>query len=445
MFEALVYLTGLVCAGAAIAAYFSFRDVFHPMIYLMGMSAFMYVYMPLSLIEDGLFTYITEQQGIFAQVIVLLSLTSLAAGCYMGSSSPTPPPKHGVWISAETLRKGAYWIGGTGVAAWAITIKNAGGLSGAFGQAYGSGASDLGYIREAVYLLIVGLLLLLTPETFRRRNKTWYVAVALFATPWLIQGFLGARRGPTFVIVVTLAMGWFFARNQRPRLVVVVAGAAVLGMLMLFLVTNRQSIYLGSDFEGLSMDVTSVVSDANESNEYIFGTGCIIAANETGRFFWGRRYIAQIVVRPVPRLIWPTKYADFGVPELEQNAGVAGEGLQSIMGWREIPGSAAGMVADLWVEFWWGCVAVLGLLGWMYGRCWKMAVEQGNRSATQFVILSLLSIYLVTQSGEAVIFRFLILTLPVHYIWKRAMVQLPSSHLRGAHGFAPAASNPYNA
>ena len=39
---------------------------------------------------------------------------------------------------------------------------------------------------------------------------------------------------------------------------------------------------------------------------------------------------------------------------------------------------------------------------------------------SQYTIISILAIYLVTQSGEAVIFRFFILTIPAQWVWRKA-------------------------
>jgi hypothetical protein len=199
-----------------------------------------------------------------------------------------------------------------------------------------------------------------------------------------------------------------------------IGGAVALGTLMLFLVTNRDRIYLGSDFSNMNTDVTQVVTDVNESNEYIFGTGCIETARRTDHYFWGRRYLAYVIIRPIPHQIWPNKYEDFGVGELTQNAGVAGKGLAEIMGWNEIPGAAAGMIADLWVEFSWLMLPALFGIGYGYGRVWKRTVEEGGPWNSQFTIISILAIYLVTQSGEAVIFRFFILSIPTWWVWRKA-------------------------
>ena len=137
-----------------------------------------------------------------------------------------------------------------------------------------------------------------------------------------------------------------------------------------------------------------------------------------------RRYLAQILVRPIPSAIWPTKYEDFGVPELLTNAGTA-EGFADALGWAGAPGSAPGIAADLWVELWWLAVPAMALLGYMYGKVWRKAVERGGPWTGQYIILSALSIYLVMQTMEAVIFRTILLSIPCWITWRWAVKALP--------------------
>src|ERR1700730_3441444 len=349
MFYTLIAVAAAICIFGPLIAYLRFRDVFHPLVLILPMCAFMYVYMPFKLAQGGeLWTFVTQDQAIFAQFLIVLTLGALAAGGLTGSSEGTVAAKVSAFrADRRTLHMGAYIVGGIGFLAWMYTLREVGGISGAFGGAYGGTWSDYGYIRDASYLVIVGVLLLISPEGLDIRNKLWWIAVALFSFPWGIQALLGARRGPTFMMTICIGMSWFLARGKRPSIISMVMGGVGLGFFMLFLVTNRDSICLNCDLTNLKTDVSEVVMDANETNEYIFGTGCIAATRVTGKCFWGKRYAAQILVRPVPRQIWPNKYADTGLSELEQNAGVAGEGLQSVMGWTEVKGAAAGMVADL--------------------------------------------------------------------------------------------------
>ena len=423
MLVQLVWATILVCVASVLYAYASTKDVFHPAILLSVLCLFIYGYMPLSLMKDQLlFSYVTSAQAEFCQTVAFLGIAAMMAGCFAGSgsaqlSSRTEPTQEYSW---KVLQRGGYILGAIGMTCWGITIRGAGGFTGAFGKADGAGWSNIGYVRDAVYMLVVAIILLLTPQVYKHRDRIWYITVTVFSIPWIMQGLMGARRGPTFIIACTIGMSWYLAHDRRPSLPVLVGGAMALGALMLFLVTNRDRIYIGSSFQGMKTDITQVVTDANESNEYIFGIGCIETARRTNHYFWGRRYIAEILVRPIPHQLWANKYEDFGVAEIRQNAGVAGEGLAEIMGWGEIPGAAAAMIADLWVEFAWFIVPVMFGIGYVYGYVWRRVVNEGGPWNSQYTIISILAIYLVTQSGEAVIFRFFILTLPTRWIWRKA-------------------------
>ena len=184
---------------------------------------------------------------------------------------------------------------------------------------------------------------------------------------------------------------------------------------MLFLVTNRQNIYLGSDRD-VTVDVGAVVEKPDTGNEYIYGAGGLLSSEQRNSFYWGRRYLAQVLIRPIPHTLWPTKYEDFGLPEMTHNAGT-GEGFEETLGWQGAVGSAPGIVADLWMEFHWWNLPVLFLLGRFFGSAWRSAQLAGGLATAQYVIMAALSIYFVMQTMEAVIFRLLILSLPLRLVW----------------------------
>ncbi len=354
MLFSLILITGALCAAAIVAAYIKYKDVFHPVILIAPMCLFIYVYMPLKLVNtNDLYNFVSEDQAVFYQSIVIITLAAMFAGMILGSRfRPSDLAKPVRLANKQRLQAGGYFFGGIGFLAFAYTIHNAGGFGEAFGSSYGGGWSNVGYVRDAAYLTIVGLVILLSPEGFDPKNLRWKIAVCLFASPWLAYSLLGARRGPTFMVAVCIGMSWFLARGKRPSVFSIAVAGTALGLLMLFLVSNRRHICLKCDLH-FTTDVSSVTSELNESNEYIFGTGCVTASRVMGRCYWGKRYLAQILVRPIPKQIWPTKYVDVGMPELLQNAGVAGEELPQVMGWGQIPGAAASMVADMWVEFSW--------------------------------------------------------------------------------------------
>ena len=78
-------------------------------------------------------------------------------------------------------------------------------------------------------------------------------------------------------------------------------------------------------------------------------------------------------------------------------------------------------------------VPAMAALGYLYGFVWRRAVTRGGPWTSQYVILSALSIYLVMQTMEAVIFRTLLLSTPCWLAWRwarRARPVLRSTRLR---------------
>jgi len=433
MFEILLGLTAIVSIVALILTYEGNQDIFHPLFFICPMFLFLYCWMPWRLHQSGsLESYFDQEQLFFIQVLYLLGTLTFVCACLAGGwqipRSRFAPALALSRPSEDRLVWGGTATGLIGLAAWFVAIHNVGGFAAAFSQSHTGGWDDSGYVRDSSLLLLSGCALLLASMSGRAARLRQYLLLALFALPWTVQALLASRRGPTFAIAAVLAIGWFLHRNRRPPLILTALIGLGMGYLILFLVANRGSIHLGSDYDFKS-DVSASVETADTGNEYIYGGGSILAARRKGHYFWGRRYLAQILVRPVPSSIWPTKYEDFGVPELRFNAGT-GEGFGDSLGWEGAVGSAPGLIADLWIEGAWLSLGFLAALGFAYGRIWRLAVERGGIWSTQYVILAALSIYLVMQTMEAVIFRTLLLSIPAWAVWRWALAAKESEPAR---------------
>lgn len=429
MLELLILAAAALALLGALVALDGSRDVFHPLAVVGPMLAFLYGWMPWQLFSSGgLAQFFDHDQLLAVQRLNVLGviafvLPCLAAGLQAGRRGTAPAPRPLAPEGARRLLLGGAGAGAIGLLCWSITILNVGGFTKAFSASYSGGWDDSGYIRDGSLLLLVGVLLSVTALAKGAPRLPAVMVAALYGTPWLLQSVLMARRGPTFAIVVIVMMAWYTARGRRPPVLAVGLLGVTLGWLVLFLVTNRSAIYLGSDFD-VSTDVRDIVEKPDTGNEYIYGTGTVIAAERRDHYFWMRRYLAQVLVRPIPSAIWPTKYEDFGVPELLQNAGT-GEGFADALGWVGAVGSAPGIIADLWVELWWFALAAMAALGWLYGAVWRRAVTRGGPWMSQYIVLAALSIYLVMQTMEAVIFRALLLSIPCWLSWRWAERSAP--------------------
>lgn len=433
MFTVLTWTIAIVIAGAMSYAYATSRDVFHPLMFIGPMLSFLYVWMPLQLDSIGaLDGFFQREQLDHVQSINLAGVACFAVGCLLASFRSVPSSIRFPKASAPALAIGGTILGCIGLAAWAVTIINVGGFSEAFSSSYSGGWDDSGYVRDGTLLMFPAFLLIQAAVVIDGMKPPYLFLLPAFLAPWVITAALTARRGPSFMIAVILAVSWYMNRGKRPSLMLTASAGLILGCLLLFLVTNRSNIYLGSD-EELTTDITSIVDKADTGNEFIYGTGGILSSEQRQSFFWGRRYLAQILVRPIPRAIWPDKYEDFGVGELQRNAGT-GEGFLETLGWEGAIGSAPGLVADLWMEFWWLCLPALFLMGSFYGWMWRKANSAGGLWIAQYTIIAALSLYLVMQTMEAVIFRTLLISLPLQLIWRfaRTRVRATRGSARGA-------------
>lgn len=426
MFELLLWLTLAVIALGVVVAYDGSRDVFHPLVFIGPMMAFLYFWMPLKLNGSGsLAQFFDPQQLTFVQTVNFCGVLAFVAGCLVAGTRVRRSHKNTVARLSKAaclrLRTGAIAAGSIGLLCWMISIVNVGGFVNAFSRSYSGGWDDSGYVRDGNLLLLVGVLLAvaaITAEGFRPMNLA---IVTIFGGPWVLQALLTARRGPTFAFAIVTGMGFYLLKGKRPPVVATALCGFFLGWLALFLVTNRSNIYLGSDasFSTDSDEVTNIVEKSDTGNEYIYGSGSILSAERRNHYFWSRRYLAQLFVRPIPSSIWKTKYEDFGVPELLNNAGT-GEGFADALGWTGAVGSAPGIVADLWVELWWLSVPAMALVGYGLSKVWQKAVTTGPAWQCQYIILSALSMYLIMQTMEAVIFRSLLLSVPCWLVWRWA-------------------------
>jgi hypothetical protein len=429
MYEFLLVVTTLVCLLAIIAGAWLYRDTFHPLVYLGGLLAVLYVGYPVYLLTEGeLGLYFGEPALIEIQSIYLAGVAAMLLGTWKGAGRPAKTGTSRAPAISEVydrdrlhrLRRAAAVLGLISAASFVYTLILVGGIEAAFSQGYGGGWHDSGYVRELFQLTLPALLWLMVAYQSRRPGLIDWGIIVLIASPLLMQGLLGARRGPTFMAAVGLGVGWYLMRRTRPYLVTVLLGGVVLGGMLLYLVTNRGEIHLGSDLEMESRPLEYF--KAGTGNEYLYGGAVMLHAQNQGQIFWGGRYVQFFLIHAIPKSLWPTKYEDtsrvLGVPAVDTgNAGLPTHELLWSVGWIGADGAAPGIVADFWVEFWWFGLAGLFAVGWLYGWSWRMAMTKGGGWIPWFGILTSVSIYVVMQDLESMGFRALLMLAGSSLVW----------------------------
>jgi hypothetical protein len=207
-------------------------------------------------------------------------------------------------------------------------------------------------------------------------------------------------------------------------------------MLLLALVTYRGEIYLGSAFlTGDAPAATEIVEESLErstqssfANEYMYGTYVVLNSRDRTGHYWGKRYLTQVFVRPIPSTLWPTKYEDVGMEAIRFNAGQLGTANREAH--PLIPkGSAPGFAGSAYVEWGWGAPLFLFLIGWLYGLAWRRNLVRGGMWTVIYTVFLSVSAYFIAQSFMTVLYRLLLMVIPALVMWyslKPRKRQLPS-------------------
>jgi hypothetical protein len=394
------------------------RDPFHPTIYCVPQMLFLYVAFPIYGLETDQYEFLSRAgywDGLNEfQIIADAMCLAMLSGIWWGGRNARRTPISALQQNSGMIFATALAFGSLGFVAWIVGIINVGGFDAAYGHSYGGGWDDSGYVREAAQFGFVATpLIILTRRNGGMRLRHWAL-VAVFLTPLLVQGFLGARRGPTFLALACVSGSYILVFRPRIPFVFAATGALAVGALLLWLVANRDAIYFGSDKKFDSS--MSMMLENWSANEYLFSSAMVRYVNEAGEEFSGERILAHMSARVVPRSFWPTKYEDIVAAlglniDLTQRAGIPVDRIATVTGWDVAEGAAPSFVGDFWMEFGIFAPVAIFFVGWLYGKLWGLS-RSDPRLLPPYVILAALSIYLLTQTIEAWMFRALLFGLP---------------------------------
>ena len=397
----------------------------------MPLALFMYAYLPTELGLGGLLprTQITPEEFATVQLLNLIGVVSLLGGCLVGSrgwQKNIAIPKRDPAMATRAMWA-AIALGSAGLLAYVVTLDNVGGFVEAYSVVKGGGTADSGWVRDTITWGVPAIALLSVSVALdnRQRDRSVILAAA-FAIPLATQGILASRRGPMFMTVSTIVASWFLGRRTRPRLVAFASGALALGAVLMGLATFREEFFLGSAlferpgeslqrmFDGYSEKRAEIQARTLGGNEFVFGSNLALSFLESGDHYWGGRIAVLTFIRPIPRQWWPTKYQDTGFGESIEDA-VYGRG--GALRTEATLGAAPGIVADTFAEFRWGAFAILFAFGLLYGRAWRQAVAGHGFAQVVYICLVSVSVFLVTQSMEAAVFRSLFFLVPAWILW----------------------------
>ena len=397
-----------------------FRDPFHPLTLLLPQFAFLYGYMPFELRSSDpvLFNYYSGGEIIYIyQGATLLLITCLAIGVEVSTRNITRASARWQMLhirgGSSLVVTGAV-LGILGLSAFLYIVYSSGGFLGAYGAAYGGGSVSSGYIREMRFLGLGGALIIYAARAGHRLRPIDWALIAVCVSPTLLHALLGARRGPAFLALMVLVGGYIYFTRKRVRLIMLMSAGLAVGLLMLFLVINRSSIYIGSEASDFRSPLEQILRW--ESNEYLIGNAVFDYAQTYGAFY-GARELIWISARLVPKAVWPSIWQDLpqmlGVDvDITTNGGVSQQAITTIANWTPSIGSAEGFTGSLWLEF--GIFAPIAAfaIGVLYGSFWSKA-RYVVTLRVLYLLTAALSVYLVMQSLDPWLYRLILFGIPV--------------------------------
>lgn len=438
MLDYYYWLTGLVIVLGGGSVYMRTRDPLHPAVFLAPLLFVGYCGWPLLLNRDGgIPALLGPESSEFVAQIYLLSTMSLYAGLALQSSHPAC--RAGVRWSIQSLldkdnaafqRKRIFVLsiilGAIASLAYWYAVYVSGGFSLVYSGYKGQYSSGVNYINEAPLLAYPAAILYALANSGRRVRATDLVFVLLLLSPNILHALFGVRRGPLFISLVVMFLSVIIIRGHIPKLGRVMVGVVLVLSAVVVLWTVRKDAFTE---EGASISQQSLAARLMPSterlweNDYIAGVSAVIVAREVGEYFWGYRYIVELLVRPIPREIWPTKYEDVGaIWNLGAEGGYTQFDQIVVLGFELPAGSALGLFADLYLELSWAGAAIAFAFGCFLRWLWVKHRTRGQFWSLLLLLALGLGIYLPTQSFSAWFHRFLFMAGFSILLWKLFVV-----------------------
>ena len=430
MIEIYLLLTACVILGSMAVSYRRTRDPLSPLITFTPMLLYVYAFHPFVIHSNpqfiSFFPHPEDREFVF--IVNLISVAAFCAGAsYFRHSSSDNQSFQILDLDASMrVRRNFFQLSLVlGVMAslsfWWMVYQSGGPLK-LLRQNKPFMVSASGYIGEMPMLTYPAVLLLAAAWQGRQLNLGRVLMALLIASPQLSWAIIGKRRGTIFLIGATLAAFWYLVRNKKPNWKMIVGGVGMLGLLLLFVAAHRSQGLL----EALGADSQSNLTDTlagsrlTAGDEFVSSSATILASRHNNHHYWGLRFFAMFVVRPIPSFLWESKWDDLGVGFMKSQAGQAGmteTQWDLAVGFNPLMGSAGGFVSDAYLEWAWGGPVACFVLGFGFSWLWKQWVTHGGVWTVIYVEAMILTVYLPSQSLGAWAYRFALIAVPTAFVF----------------------------
>jgi hypothetical protein len=374
----------------------------------LGAFTFLYIIQPLQLLWAGTSSlFLTDWQMSEGLLVPALMLA-----CFMWGWVYPPGSKRyatAPWDGAAVWKVG-FGAASVGLILFVIFVERSGGFAASYSLAHGGAMAwgkNTAYLYDGPWLILSGssMMIFAYPNS-KIRQWTTYVPYG-FLSLFLVYGVMGASRGPLFGSIAVGLLSYSLARRKKVEgwLAFVLLFAA--GCVMILLFVNRDRIHLGPqdpEAESSSEAFNGLVGTSEfdqehdfTAQEFLFHAVLMSTVDQTGKLDYGLNWIEYLVINPIPKLLWPEK-------AMPPSGAVSAEDIKEHTSLTIAPGSACGIVADVYARFGLASVFFFFGLGFALRRLFIAASNLRSMVATVgYVMVYAVSLNMFAQ-GFATIF-----------------------------------------
>jgi len=238
-----------------------------------------------------------------------------------------------------------------------VFLERSGGIAASFSESHGSAMAfktNTAYLYDGPFLILSGSVMMMFGVV--NSNGRWKRLMPyLFLLIPLATAILTGSRGGFFQTGAIYFVGRSIARRKRVNFGQTVRMLLPLAVGVFVMVAYRGVLHLGPQ---TTEDVPSVETAYNDvagvseygrehgfvAQEFVYHAAVLDTVDQTGKLDYGIGWAEFLVINPIPKILWPEKPA-------RRDTEVTWDDIYEQTSITIAPGSAPGMVADLYARF----------------------------------------------------------------------------------------------
>ena len=246
-----------------------------------------------------------------------------------------------------------------GLILYVIFLEISGGVAASFSGVHGSAMAynnNTAYIYDGPLLMLSGsAMMMLSGARYNSRERWKNLAPNIFLFIYLLPAILTGSRGSLFAVATTYFVCSSIAQRKKVSFGQAARFLLPVAVGVFVMVAYRNVLHLGPHTSEQLPTVDAAFNEVTGTDEigrehgtsgqeFLLHAAVIEAVDQTGKLEYGLTWVQFFSINPIPRVLWPEK------PNLVWS-GVNYDDIGEYTGFAVSPGSAPGIVADLYSRY----------------------------------------------------------------------------------------------